>query len=177
MADLKKTWSVTYTKHVKQKRKVYQDGFLQFHSSKNKVILYDDCKNVLDSRFVKKDDTIAAGEILAFDFYLVNIGDLQEDHDPVSKSNIFPAASKINRTCESFQSPKFGIKKKKNCLYDLLVILLSLLCWFLCLLSDSRSELLIHDFERQRKETFGAKKSKITQSESITEGDTRVQEE
>ena len=36
MADAKR-WSVTYTKHVKQKRKVYQDGFLELHASTNKV--------------------------------------------------------------------------------------------------------------------------------------------
>lgn len=37
MADVKK-WSVTYTKHVKQKRKVYQDGFLELDKTTNKVI-------------------------------------------------------------------------------------------------------------------------------------------
>lgn len=39
MEDEKTKWSVTYTKHVKQKRKVYQDGFLELHMSTNKVFL------------------------------------------------------------------------------------------------------------------------------------------
>lgn len=30
-------WKVTYTKHLKQKRKVYHDGFLDIHRSSNKV--------------------------------------------------------------------------------------------------------------------------------------------
>jgi hypothetical protein len=37
MADSKKRWTVTYTKHVKQKRKVYQDGFLVLNVSTGKV--------------------------------------------------------------------------------------------------------------------------------------------
>lgn len=39
MTDVKK-WSVTYTKHIKQKRKVYQDGFLELHKTTNKVRMY-----------------------------------------------------------------------------------------------------------------------------------------
>ncbi|KAL3499012.1 hypothetical protein ACH5RR_041744 [Cinchona calisaya] len=107
MAEVKK-WSVTYTKHVKQKRKIYQDGFLELHSSKNKVILYDECENILESRFVKKDDTIELGETLAFDSHLVDIGDPEGDHKPTQKFN--PKDTKINRTYESFQSPKFETK-------------------------------------------------------------------
>lgn len=30
-------WKVTYTNHLKQKRKVYHDGFLDIHRSSNKV--------------------------------------------------------------------------------------------------------------------------------------------
>ena len=38
MGDVRKKWWVTYTKHVKQKRKVYQDGSLRLLSN-NKVLL------------------------------------------------------------------------------------------------------------------------------------------
>ncbi|PIN04381.1 hypothetical protein CDL12_23083 [Handroanthus impetiginosus] len=80
-------WSVTYTKHVKQKRKVYQDGFLQLHSSGHKVMLYDESEKLLESRFVKKDDIINSGETLAFDSYLVDIGELCGGHKPTFNLN------------------------------------------------------------------------------------------
>ncbi|KAI3453355.1 hypothetical protein Pfo_010018 [Paulownia fortunei] len=77
-------WSVTYTKHVKQKRKVYQDGFLELQSSRHKVMLYDEWEKLLESRFVKKDDVIKSGETLAFDSHLVDIGELCGGHKPTS---------------------------------------------------------------------------------------------
>ncbi|CAH9068818.1 unnamed protein product [Cuscuta europaea] len=55
MGDVKR-WDVTYTKHIKQKRKVYQDGFLEVHSSSHKVTLYDDCENVLGNETSKARD-------------------------------------------------------------------------------------------------------------------------
>lgn len=54
-------WNAMYTKHVKQKRKIYHDCFLQFQSSRNKVMLYDEYEKLLDSRFLKKDDIIKSG--------------------------------------------------------------------------------------------------------------------
>ncbi|KAK6146478.1 hypothetical protein DH2020_020347 [Rehmannia glutinosa] len=80
-------WSVTYTKHVKQKRKVYQDGFLELQSSRHKVMLYDEWDKLLESRFVKKDDVIKSGETLAFDSYLVDIAELCRGHKPTSTVN------------------------------------------------------------------------------------------
>ncbi|GFP94949.1 hypothetical protein PHJA_001639300 [Phtheirospermum japonicum] len=77
-------WSVTYTKHVKQKRKVYQDGFLEHQSSLHKVLLYDEWDKLLESRFVKKEDVIKSGETLTSDSYLVDIGELCGDYKPTS---------------------------------------------------------------------------------------------
>lgn len=36
MANMKR-WTVTYTKQIKQKRKKYQDGFLELQDSTDKV--------------------------------------------------------------------------------------------------------------------------------------------
>ncbi|KAL0446486.1 UNVERIFIED_CONTAM: hypothetical protein Slati_1776500, partial [Sesamum latifolium] len=80
-------WSVAYTKHVKQKRKVYQDGFLELQSSRHKVMLLDEWDKLLESRFVKKDDVIKSGETLAFDCYLVDIGELCGGYKPTSTLN------------------------------------------------------------------------------------------
>ncbi|KAL2902916.1 Protein ZGRF1 [Bienertia sinuspersici] len=79
MGDAKK-WLVTYTKHVKQKRKVYQDGVLHLLGN-NKVVLYDECEQILDSNFLTKDEAVKSGESLAFASFLVDIG------DPVNNCN------------------------------------------------------------------------------------------
>ncbi|TMX01796.1 hypothetical protein EJD97_023537 [Solanum chilense] len=87
MGDVKKKWSVTYTKHLKQKRKVYQDGFLELQSSSHKVMLYDDCEKLLGVKILKNDNDVKTGETLAFDSYLVDIGDPHGDYKPISVLN------------------------------------------------------------------------------------------
>ncbi|XP_028774717.1 uncharacterized protein LOC114731664 [Neltuma alba] len=47
-------------------------------------MLFDASKKLLDSKFLKKDDIIKPGESLAFDAYLVDIGDNQGNNDPES---------------------------------------------------------------------------------------------
>ncbi|CAN4077531.1 unnamed protein product [Withania somnifera] len=83
MGDEKKKWCVTYTKHLKQKLKVYHDGFLELQSSNLKVILYDDCEKLLGIKILKDDNDIKTGETLAFDSYLVDIGDPHSDYKPI----------------------------------------------------------------------------------------------
>ncbi|OVA08237.1 protein of unknown function DUF2439 [Macleaya cordata] len=85
MGDSKR-WTVTYTKHIKQKRKVYQDGALEHHN--NKVMLYDDSGKVIDSRFLKKDEVVRYGETLTFDSYLVDIGDPEGNHETLKVLNV-----------------------------------------------------------------------------------------
>ncbi|XP_031094974.1 uncharacterized protein LOC115999260 isoform X3 [Ipomoea triloba] len=123
MGDAKR-WCVTYTKHIKQKRKVYQDGFLELHSSSHKVILYDDCEKVLDSKFMKIEGDVKSGETLAFDSYLVDIGDLHGDkksmvdeNSEVRDKNIDMKPRSLhshkvrNSTAIEDRKPNFGEKK------------------------------------------------------------------
>ncbi|KAK4802601.1 hypothetical protein SAY86_000804 [Trapa natans] len=79
MADVRR-WKVTYTKHLKQKRKIYHDGFLVLHSSINKLIglqvmLYDESETLLECRILKGEEAVGSGESLVFNAYLVDIGD------------------------------------------------------------------------------------------------------
>ncbi|KAI3756346.1 hypothetical protein L1987_56166 [Smallanthus sonchifolius] len=83
MADDVRRWSVTYTKHITQKRKVYQDGFLELQSSSHKVKLYDDCDKLLDSKIVKLDDAVRSGETLTFGAFLVDVGDPHGETKPI----------------------------------------------------------------------------------------------
>ncbi|KAM3396578.1 hypothetical protein P3S68_000090 [Capsicum galapagoense] len=83
MGDVKKKWNVTYTKHLTQKRKVYHDGFLELQSSNNKAMLYDDYEKLLDVKILKSDTDVKTGETLAFDSYLVDIGDPHGDYKPI----------------------------------------------------------------------------------------------
>ncbi|XP_034706394.1 uncharacterized protein LOC117930050 isoform X2 [Vitis riparia] len=86
MEDIRR-WSVTYTKHIRQKRKVYQDGLLELHTSTGKVMLYDDCEKLLYCKVLKKEEVIRPGETLTFDTYLIDIGDPEGDHKTLSDLN------------------------------------------------------------------------------------------
>uniref|UniRef100_A0A2P2LLD0 Uncharacterized protein MANES_01G049500 n=1 Tax=Rhizophora mucronata TaxID=61149 RepID=A0A2P2LLD0_RHIMU len=90
----KKRWSVTYTKHVKQKRKVYQDGFLELHASSDstfKIKLFDDCQKLLECRILKDEEAVSSGETLTFSSYLVDVGDPDGDYEPVVSDPSFLA--------------------------------------------------------------------------------------
>ncbi|KAF9602231.1 hypothetical protein IFM89_025941 [Coptis chinensis] len=84
MEELKK-WTVTYTKHLKQKRKLYQDGVLQLHCSNgtHKFYLYDENGMVIDSRFLKKGEAVECGKTLNFSGYLVDILDIEDKSKPL----------------------------------------------------------------------------------------------
>eukprot|EP00261_Vitis_vinifera_P026333 XP_010659699.1 PREDICTED: uncharacterized protein LOC104881368 isoform X4 [Vitis vinifera] len=86
MEDIRR-WSVTYTKHIRQKRKVYQDGLLELHTSTGKVMLYDDCEKLLYCKVLKKEEVIRPGETLTFDTCLIDIGDPEGDHKILSDLN------------------------------------------------------------------------------------------
>ncbi|KAI8546176.1 hypothetical protein RHMOL_Rhmol07G0097300 [Rhododendron molle] len=119
MGDVKKRWSVTYTKHVKQKRKVYQDGFLELHDSSHKIMLYDDCEKLLICRIVKNDDVVKSGETLEFNSYLVDIGDLEGDHKNIPNANLPERDKKITDEAGLVRGRKFKhnsvpVEFKKN---------------------------------------------------------------
>ncbi|XP_065858554.1 uncharacterized protein [Euphorbia lathyris] len=99
MENSKKRWSVTYTKHIKQKRKVYQDGFLDLHIPTNKAMLFDDCDKLLEIKMLKGEEVVSSGETLTFNGYLVDVGDpdcvvkveveakVKAHHRPIFESN------------------------------------------------------------------------------------------
>ncbi|KAJ1438056.1 hypothetical protein SESBI_03488 [Sesbania bispinosa] len=100
MGDSKR-WTVTYTKHIKQKLKVYQDGFLELHISSSKVALYDEFEKLLECRLLKKDETVTSGETLMFNGYLVDIGDSEGDNKPESDLKV----DKKNKNESRFKTP------------------------------------------------------------------------
>ncbi|CAA0811213.1 Unknown protein [Striga hermonthica] len=97
-------WTAMYTKHVKQKHKVYQDGFLEHQSAYHKVLLYDELNQLLESRFVKKDDVIKSGETLTWDSFLIDIGELCGGHKPKPLVNTHDKDSKHSQKSGSFCS-------------------------------------------------------------------------
>ncbi|KAK6947950.1 protein of unknown function DUF2439 [Dillenia turbinata] len=101
-------WSMTYTKHIKQKRKVYQDGFLYFYRSTNKVKIYDEREELLEIRILKNDEIIRSGETIQFNTYLVDIGDPEGDHKPVPYSrNLVSDNKKADVKNSSLQRQEF----------------------------------------------------------------------
>ncbi|XP_072979391.1 uncharacterized protein [Typha angustifolia] len=95
MACMKK-WMVTYTKHMKQKRKVYQDGVLELNVSGDKVMLYNDSEKLIDSKFLRKDEVIECGGTVALEIHLVDIGNSIEDQKPLKNLNISDRDKKLN---------------------------------------------------------------------------------
>ncbi|XVF29806.1 hypothetical protein REPUB_Repub16aG0002800 [Reevesia pubescens] len=71
--EQKKRWSVTYTKHLKQKRKVYKDGFLDLHISTNKLMLLDESEKVLECRMLRRDEVVCSAQTLTFSAFLVDV--------------------------------------------------------------------------------------------------------
>ncbi|XP_073130637.1 uncharacterized protein [Henckelia pumila] len=100
MGNLKR-WSVTYTKHVKQKRKVYQDGYLELQDTGYKIMLYDEYDKLLETRFAKKDDVIESGESMIFDSYLVDIGEQCGGNKPFSSLNYQDNDKKVKEKLSS----------------------------------------------------------------------------
>ncbi|KAK4422957.1 hypothetical protein Salat_1878300 [Sesamum alatum] len=154
-------WSVTYTKHVKQKRKVYQDGFLELQSSRHKVMLFDEWDKLLESRFVKKDDVIKSGETLAFDCYLVDIGELCGGYKPTStlnqgkdkkveeKSGSFYSSDSQSNSVSVDRKPAFGRRNER----------------VICL---SPSQKMIRDFKKSEINKFGSSPSCMNITKSNT---------
>ncbi|KAK2978636.1 hypothetical protein RJ640_019093, partial [Escallonia rubra] len=66
--------------------KVIAEGDLSFR--RFRAMLYDATGAILDSRFLKKDETIRSGEFLKFDGHLVDIGECEGDHKPLVDLNL-----------------------------------------------------------------------------------------
>ncbi|TXG50711.1 hypothetical protein EZV62_023235 [Acer yangbiense] len=162
MEDAKRRWCVTYTKHMKQKRKVYQDGFIDLHISTNKVKLYDDCEKLLECRILKKDEIISCGETLTFNAYFVDVGDPEGDHKPIRDLNLQGRDKKVseqpNLSCKQrFGNKSFssdgkidGVKKKAqpNC--------------------TSPSQKIIREFKKRELEKYGTPQSSPETKETKT---------
>ncbi|XP_050376104.1 uncharacterized protein LOC126793584 [Argentina anserina] len=146
MAEVKR-WSVTYTKHMKQKRKVYQDGFLELHTSTNKMLLYDDCEKLLECRISKKDEAVSSGETLTFNAFLVDVNDAESgagDQRPKPEVNSDGVnfsekrAKSWNRP-QPFQTPAQNIIRGKKPLQNL-----------------SPSQNIIREFKKRELHKYGA---------------------
>ncbi|CAE6131931.1 unnamed protein product [Arabidopsis arenosa] len=87
----KQRWIAMYTKHLKQKRKVYHDGFLDLHIARKKVMLYDESDNLLESRILKADEVVNTGETLTFQAYLVDICDPKDGSKASSDPKVQPS--------------------------------------------------------------------------------------
>ncbi|KAK7318078.1 hypothetical protein RJT34_02776 [Clitoria ternatea] len=110
MGDSKR-WTATYTKHIKQKRKVHQDGFLDLHITTRKLSLYDECEKLLECRLLKKDETVSSGETLTFNGYLVDIGDPEGDKKPKIDLNVDRKLKNDSRFKTPFDTPRNAKEK------------------------------------------------------------------
>ncbi|PON32348.1 hypothetical protein PanWU01x14_362050 [Parasponia andersonii] len=76
-------WEVMYTTQITQKAKKYHDGFVQLTlrgSIGRQLVLLDEGRSNLDSRFLKMGEKIESGATISFDAHLVEIGEPRGDH-------------------------------------------------------------------------------------------------
>ncbi|XP_062027286.1 uncharacterized protein LOC133743382 isoform X1 [Rosa rugosa] len=164
MAEVKR-WSVTYTKHMKQKRKVYQDGFLELHTSTNKMLLFDDCEKLLECRILKKDEAVSSGETLTFNAFLVDVNDAESgdgDQKPESgfssRENDMKFSEKRAKSWnkpQPFQTPAQNIIRGKKPLQNL-----------------SPSQNIIKEFKKRELHKYGAA---LSSPETVTTSTTEWQ--
>ncbi|KAK3429489.1 hypothetical protein EUGRSUZ_E00912 [Eucalyptus grandis] len=100
-------WNVTFTKHLKQKRKVYRDGFLSLHSSSAKVMLYDDSDQLLECRILKNDEVVCSGETLTFNAYLVDVGEPEGGQKPLDDTYACSRENKVPKRTNLLHRNKF----------------------------------------------------------------------
>ncbi|XP_056173589.1 uncharacterized protein LOC115661740 isoform X1 [Syzygium oleosum] len=100
-------WNVTFTKHLKQKRKVYRDGFLSLHSSAGKVMLYDDSEQLLECRILKNDEVVSSGETLTFNAYLVDVGEPEGGQKPPDDTYTRSRENKVLKQTNLLHRKKF----------------------------------------------------------------------
>nr|KAJ0216632.1 hypothetical protein LSAT_V11C300117610 [Lactuca sativa] len=93
---LKMIQQVLYTTQLTQKAKKFHDGILKVLISGLRgrhvffflpAILYDETRTQLDSRFLKKEETVTTGESMKFDGHIVGIIELR-DHKPLKDTNV-----------------------------------------------------------------------------------------
>ncbi|KAL5989430.1 hypothetical protein ACLOJK_010321 [Asimina triloba] len=119
--DARDGWHALYTTQITQKAKKYHDGILRLSlcgSHGKQVMLYDDSRNLLDSRFLKKDEKVESGCTLAFVAHLVEIGEPEEPHKPLKDLNFRQRDLKSNEKAliqaqSSRQGPPAENKKTK----------------------------------------------------------------
>ena len=71
--DIMKNFVVLYTKHKQRKSKIWQDGFATSNPTNNKVSLYDERHEFLDSNFLSKRVQLEVGTEFETDRYLVTV--------------------------------------------------------------------------------------------------------
>nr|BAD23410.1 hypothetical protein [Oryza sativa Japonica Group]BAD33711.1 hypothetical protein [Oryza sativa Japonica Group] len=87
-------WAATYTKHVKQKRKAYQDGAIVLHRASVNLVLLDDAGGTVECRTLRTGEEVFPGASLAFQRHLVDVGE-PEPHPGSGSSSA--AASPASR--------------------------------------------------------------------------------
>uniref|UniRef100_A0A0E0B210 5'-3' DNA helicase ZGRF1-like N-terminal domain-containing protein n=1 Tax=Oryza glumipatula TaxID=40148 RepID=A0A0E0B210_9ORYZ len=87
-------WAATYTKHVKQKRKAYQDGAIVLHRASGNLVLLDDAGGTVECRTLRAGEEVFPGASLAFQRHLVDVGE-PEPHPGSGSSSA--AASPASR--------------------------------------------------------------------------------
>lgn len=83
-------------------------------------MLYDEWDKLLETRFVKKDDLISAGETVTFGSYLVDLGEQCKGHQPSSILNSQDQEEKVAQTSSSYYN--YNSQSNRFCRLNVLLI-------------------------------------------------------
>ncbi|CAN6174095.1 unnamed protein product [Urochloa humidicola] len=97
-AEPPQRWAATYTKHVKQKRKAYNDGALLLYPASGRLVLLDDADHTLESRFLRSSEEVSPGAALSFNAHLVDVGEPEDGPARCTSSSVSASAAAGSRT-------------------------------------------------------------------------------
>lgn len=110
-------WQILYTTQLTQKAKKYHDGFLQLSLSGSlgrKVMLFDESRKLLVSRFLKKIEVITSGESISLDGHLVEIGESVANHGQGKNKDSFEVGLGQRNLPTSDRTVRKEFKKTKE---------------------------------------------------------------
>lgn len=74
------------------------------------IMLFDETRKLLDSRFLRRDEVIRSGESVSFDGHLVEIGECEDIHEPLANLKVQRSSCNIAEKSEEMQRQQKCIK-------------------------------------------------------------------
>lgn len=78
------------------------------------IMLFDETRKLLDSRFLRRDEVIRSGESVSFDGHLVDIGEREDIREPLANLKVQRNSCNIAEKSDEMQRQQKCIKSNKS---------------------------------------------------------------